>query len=211
MAVSKRPGSILATSIPLGVAEFYHNGRGRPTACDNTLVMLDRLRRALGQKPVPFPDLPDVTLRPIGYVRNRVKETMPDGWTEVESRIVLKPDLEPMLLNLGDYSHIIVLFWPHKVPDDLRGSKPQLHPRDDPANPLMGVLATRSQIRPNPILTTPVPLLGIKGNVLRVRGLDAIDGTPVLDIKPYLPFFDAMAEARVPEWVSQAQSWRDKR
>jgi tRNA-Thr(GGU) m(6)t(6)A37 methyltransferase TsaA len=115
-----------------------------------------------------------------------------------------------MLLNLSDYSHVIVLFWPHEVPEDVRGSKPQLHPRDDDKNPLMGVLATRSQIRPNPILTSPVRLLGVKGATLRVRGLDAIDGTPVLDVKPYLPHYDAIADAKVPGWVEDAQSWRKR-
>ena len=170
--------------------------------------MLNRIRGAFRGKPEPFPDLPDVTLRPIGYVRSRVKETRPDGWDDVESEIVLRPELEPMLLNLADYSHVIVLFWPHQVPDDVRGSKPQLHPRDDTQYPLMGIFATRSQIRPNPILTSPVRLLEVKGNVLRVRGLDAIDGTPVLDIKPYLPHHDSIPDARVPEWVAKAQAWR---
>jgi tRNA-Thr(GGU) m(6)t(6)A37 methyltransferase TsaA len=170
--------------------------------------MLDRLRRALRRRPDAFPELAPVTLDPIGYVRNRVKEPMADGWAEVESRIVLRPELTPMLLGLEGYSHVIVVFWPHLVPEDVRGSKPQLHPRDDPRYPLMGVLATRSQIRPNPVLTTPVPLLEVKGNVLRVRGLDAIDGTPVLDIKPYLPHHDSVPEARVPQWVEDAQAWR---
>ena len=172
--------------------------------------MLDRLRRALRRQPEPFPELPEVTLSPIGYVRSPVKQTMPDGWADVESRVVLRPELAEMLLNLGDYSHAIVVFWPHEVPDDVRGSKPQLHPRDDEQYPLMGVLATRSQIRPNPVLVSPVRLLGVKGNVIKVRGLDAIDGTPVLDVKPYLPHYDAVEGARVPQWVEDAQSWRER-
>ncbi|MEX0684085.1 MAG: tRNA (N6-threonylcarbamoyladenosine(37)-N6)-methyltransferase TrmO [Dehalococcoidia bacterium] len=170
--------------------------------------MLDPVRRRLARTPNPFPDLPAVTLAPIGYVRNRIKKTMPDGWADVESRIIIRPELASMLLNLGDYSHVIVIFWPHEVPDDVRGSKPQLHPRDDDQYPLMGVLATRSQIRPNPILVTPVPLLEVKANVLKVRGLDAINGTPVLDLKPYLPHYDAITDARVPAWVEAAQAWR---
>ena len=172
--------------------------------------MLDRIRRIVRRTPEVFPDLPDVTLRPIGVVRNRVKEPMPDGWADVESRIVMRPELAPMLLNLGEYSHVIVICWPHLVPDDVRGSKPQLHPRDDDKYPLMGVLSTRSQIRPNPLLTSPVPLLEVRENVLRVRGLDAIDGTPVLDVKPYLPHYDSIPDARVPGWVAEAQAWRKK-
>lgn len=172
--------------------------------------MLDRIRNAFRKQPGAFPELADVTLRPIGYVRSKAKETRPDGWADVDADVVLRPDLEPMLLGIDGYSHVIVLFWPHLVSEDVRGSKPQLHPRDDPRYPLMGVLATRSQIRPNPVLTTPVRLLGVKANVLRVRGLDAIDGTPVLDVKPYLPHYDAIPDARVPGWVEQAQAWRKK-
>jgi tRNA-Thr(GGU) m(6)t(6)A37 methyltransferase TsaA len=163
--------------------------------------MLKRIRNPFKRAEQPFPELPDVSMTPIGYVRSRVKETRPDGWDNVECDVVLRPELEPMLLNLSDYTHVIVVFWPHQVPDDVRGSKPQLHPRDDPQYPLMGILATRSQIRPNPVLTSPVRLLGVKGNVLRVLGLDAIDGTPVLDIKPYLPHYDSLPGASVPDWV----------
>jgi tRNA-Thr(GGU) m(6)t(6)A37 methyltransferase TsaA len=172
--------------------------------------MLKRVRSVFRRAPRPFPDLAPVTMTPIGVVRNRVKQTMADGWADIESRIVLRPELAPMLLNLAEYSHLIVVFWPHQVPGDVRGSKPQLHPRDDDRYPLMGVLATRSQIRPNPVLVTPVPLLEVKGNVLKVRGLDAIDGTPVLDVKPYLPHHDAIPTARVPKWVEDAQAWRNK-
>ena len=171
--------------------------------------MLDRLRRVFRREPEAYPELPDVTLKPIGYVRNRVKEPMPDGWANVESRVIIRPELADMLLNLSDYSHVIIVFWPHEVPVDVRGSKPQLHPRDDEENPLMGVLATRSQIRPNPLLTTPVPLLAVNDNVLKVRGLDAIDGSPVLDVKPYLPYYDSIADARLPKWVEDAQAWRN--
>lgn len=152
-----------------------------------------------------FPELRTIRLTPIGIVRNGVKEPQPHGWADVVSRIVIKPDISDALLGLDGYSHVIVLFWPHRVPDDVRGSKRQLHPMDDERNPLMGVLATRSQIRFNPVLVSPVRLLGVKGNVLRVRGLDAIDGTPVIDIKPYMPHYDAVADAKGPRWLSEAR------
>ena len=164
--------------------------------------MLDRLRR-LFSRPAEPPPLGNITLRPIGLVCNRVKEPMPHGWEEVRSRIVLRRQLAEALLGLDGYSHIHVLFWPHQVPDEVRGSKPRLHPLDDPANPLQGVLATRSQIRFNPILASVVPLLAVKGNVLHVRGLDAVDGSPVLDVKPYIPHHDSIPEARVPQWVTE--------
>ena len=164
--------------------------------------MLDRLRRLFSRSPEPPPPA-DITLRPIGVVRNRVKEPMSHGWEEVRSRIVLRRELAEALLGLDGYSHIHVLFWPHQIPEEVRGSKPQLHPMDDPANPLQGILATRSQIRFNPILVSVVPLLTVKANVLHVRGLDAVDGSPVLDVKPYIPHHDSIPEARVPQWVTE--------
>ncbi len=171
--------------------------------------MLDRLKRLFpGRRRAPFPDLPAVTLKPIGVVRNGVKEPRPTGWDGVVSRIIIRPDLADALLGLDGYSHVMVLFWPHLVPEEVRGSKHRLHPRDDPENPLMGVLATRSQIRFNPILVTSVPLLSVKGSVLRVRGLDAIDGTPVLDLKPYIARFDSVPDAKLPEWLVRADERR---
>ncbi len=164
--------------------------------------MLDSLRRLFFRAP-EAPPLADITLRPIGVVRNRVKEPTPQGWEEVRSRIVLRRELTEALLGLDGYSHIHVLFWPHQIPEEVRGSKPQLHPMDDPANPLQGILATRSQIRFNPILSSVVSLLKVKGNVLYVRGLDAVDGSPVLDVKPYIPQHDSIPEAKVARWVAE--------
>jgi tRNA-Thr(GGU) m(6)t(6)A37 methyltransferase TsaA len=164
--------------------------------------MLDRLRRLFSRSPEP-PPLADITLRPMGVVRNRIKEPMSHGWEEVTSRIVLRRELAEALLGMDGYSHIQVLFWPHQIPDEVRGSKPRLHPRDDPANPLQGILATRSQIRFNPILVSVVPLLAVKANVLHVRGLDAVDGSPVLDVKPYIPHPDSIREVKVPQWVAE--------
>ncbi len=164
--------------------------------------MLERLRRLFNRQP-ELPPLADINLRPIGIVRNGIKEPMPRGWDEVKSRIALRPELAEALLGLDTYSHIYVLFWPHQIPEEVRGSKPRLHPLDDPANPLQGVLATRSQIRFNPILVSTVALTKVEGNVLHVRGLDAVDGSPVLDVKPYIPYHDSVPEAKVPQWVME--------
>ncbi|MFQ5878726.1 MAG: TrmO family methyltransferase [Dehalococcoidia bacterium] len=86
------------------------------------------------------------------------------------------------------------------MPDDARTSL-HIHRRGDPSNPLQGVFATRTQNRPNPLGLAVVPLLRRRGNRLRVRGLDAIHGTPVLDIKPYVPYYDCVPDARLPEWT----------
>jgi tRNA-Thr(GGU) m(6)t(6)A37 methyltransferase TsaA len=165
------------------------------------------VRRMLRRVPEPCPDLPDITVRPIGVVRSPVKETQPPDfdWDAVITRILIRPELEDGLLGLDTYSHIKVVFWPHLVPPEVIGSKHRLHPRDDPENPLQGILATRSQIRFNPLLLTAVPLLSVKGNVLSVRGLDAVDGTPVLDVKPYIPHFDAVPDATVAPWLTEAR------
>jgi tRNA-Thr(GGU) m(6)t(6)A37 methyltransferase TsaA len=163
--------------------------------------MLERLRRLWGGEEEGPGPLPEVSLRPIGVVRNGVRQPRAEGWEGVESRIVLRRDLSPALLGLADYSHVIVVFWLHLVPEELRGGRLQLHPRDDPRYPLQGVLATRSQSRPNPLGVAAVPLLAVRGHVLRVRGLDAVDGTPVLDIKPYIPHYDAVPAARIPAWA----------
>jgi tRNA-Thr(GGU) m(6)t(6)A37 methyltransferase TsaA len=163
--------------------------------------VFDRVRRLVKREPEVFPELAEATLRPIGVVRNGKSEPPEEGWEDVISQIVIRPELEDALLGLDAWSHVTVLFWPHLVPDEVRGSKHQLHPRDDESNPLQGVLATRSQIRFNPILSSAVRLLGVKANVLKVRGLDALDGTPVLDVKPYLAHFDSIAEAEAPDWV----------
>jgi len=163
--------------------------------------MLDPIRRRFKGRAQEHGPLPAITLEPIGVVRNRIKKPMPYGWNTVSSRIVLRPEFADALMGLSDYSHIVVLFWMHAIPEEIRGSKHQLHPMDDPQLPLQGVLATRSQIRFNPIGASAVPLLGIKDNILQVRGLDAIDGTPVLDVKPYIPRFDAVPEARIPSWA----------
>jgi tRNA-Thr(GGU) m(6)t(6)A37 methyltransferase TsaA len=167
--------------------------------------MLEWLKRLLERRPEEPGPLPEVALRPIGVVRNRVMEPMPEGWEAVESRIVLRPELAPALLGLSDYSHLYVLFWLHRVPPHLRGTRLQLHPRDRQDLPLQGLFATRSQLRPNPIGVTVARLLSVRGNVLRVMGLDAIDGTPVLDLKPYVPYYDAVPDARQPGWVDSLQ------
>jgi tRNA-Thr(GGU) m(6)t(6)A37 methyltransferase TsaA len=153
---------------------------------------------------------PPLTLDPIGVVRNSipVPQAYDFDWQKVDSRILVHPELADGLLGLDGYSHVVVLFWPHQVPDEVRGSKHQLHPLDDDKNPLQGILATRSQIRFNPILVTAARLLRVKRNAVTVRGLDAVNGSPVLDIKPYNPYFDSIADARVPSWLVAAAERR---
>jgi tRNA-Thr(GGU) m(6)t(6)A37 methyltransferase TsaA len=146
----------------------------------------------------------DITLNPIGIVRNKVKQKPEAGydWQKILSEIVVDSSLTEALDGLEDFSHILVLYWMHEV--DRGASLPcKTHPRDKPELPLVGRFATRSPSRPNPIGKTTVRLLERQGNILKVKGLDAIDGTPVLDIKPYVPRSDSVNDARVPPWITQ--------
>lgn len=163
--------------------------------------LLDALRRGLGLRLPPVPRDP-VVLRPIGVVRNNVREPRPDGWEHVRSDLVFREDLDAALDGIEQYSHVIVIFAFHRVPEDARTTG-RLHPRGDPSLPEQGVLATRSQTRPSGIGLSVVPLQRRRHNVLRVLGLDAIDGTPILDIKPYFPHFDSVPGARVPDWAQR--------
>jgi tRNA-Thr(GGU) m(6)t(6)A37 methyltransferase TsaA len=140
--------------------------------------------------------------RPIGIVRNEVKEPKRGGWEEVASEVVIEEGLEECLEGLEEFSHILVVFWMHKVPA-MRQPVCKIHPQGRADLPLVGLFATRSPYRPNPVGVSAPRLVERKGNVLRVVGLDAIDGTPVLDIKPYLPHLDALADYRGPDWVSK--------
>lgn len=162
---------------------------------------VDALLRRFGLGGRPVPREP-VSLRPIAVVRNNVFEPRPEGWEEIRSDLIFRDDLLGALDGIEEYSHVIVVFSCHQVPEEERTAL-HIRPRGDQRLPKQGVLATRSQRRPNALGIATVPLLRRRRNILRVLGLDAIDGTPVLDIKPYLPHYDSVPEARVPDWVLQ--------
>ncbi|MDP3062861.1 MAG: tRNA (N6-threonylcarbamoyladenosine(37)-N6)-methyltransferase TrmO [Chloroflexota bacterium] len=139
-----------------------------------------------------------VVLRPIGHVVSPVAEPSQQEWESVVSEVVVDDAYAEALDGIEEFSHIIVIFYFHRSepPTALR-----IHPERRQELPLVGIFATRSPMRPNPIGVTTVRLLERRGNVLRVQGLDAIDGTPVLDIKPHIPIADACEGARVPRWI----------
>ena len=123
----------------------------------------------------------NITFKPIGIVQNEFKElASPDEIRARESRIILNPDLVEGLQGLELGSQVMVIFYFHLS----EGFDLHQHPRGDSGRPMRGVFALRSPRRPNPIGVTIVELLSIENNMLRVRGLDAINGTPVLDLKP---------------------------
>ncbi len=145
----------------------------------------------------------DMTLKIIGIVRNGVKQPPGPGydWERITSEIVVESSLTEALDGLENFSHIIVLYWMHQAA--AAGEVPlKVHPMGKQELPLVGRFATRSPNRPNPIGKATVRLLECQGNTLRVEGLDAIDSTPVIDIKPYIPGYDSVADAKVPPWIT---------
>lgn len=141
-------------------------------------------------------------LQPIGVVRSPVKGKESRDFESVVSTVVVKDEFAEALDGVEEFSHIVVLFWFHLSE---RPAELMVHPRGDVTIPRRGIFATCSPVRPNPIGMTVVRLLERRGNELRVQGLDAIEGTPVLDIKPYIPFDGA---AEVPLWIGKSEAER---
>lgn len=136
-------------------------------------------------------------LRVIGYARTAVADAdVGRSRRRIESDIQVLPRYAPALDGIEAYSQLIVLFWMHRATP---GGELRTHPRGDPALPLTGVLASRGRAHPNPIGLAVVDLLSRHGNVLRVRRLDAYDGTPIIDLKPY-DHYDVFPDPRVPHW-----------
>ena len=144
---------------------------------------------------MPFQE--KIVLNPIGYVKTEaVGDEVKDK--SRTSQIVLRDELVEALEGIKGFSHLFVLFWLSQIPDEQRMIM-KVHPRGRMDMPLLGVFATRTNLRPNPIGLTLVELLKVEGNTLTVRGLDAFDGTPILDIKPF-DSWDTAKNARFPDW-----------
>jgi tRNA (adenine37-N6)-methyltransferase len=141
---------------------------------------------------------------PIGTVHSPVVEPTDDIWGGVKCRIELDSSrfTADSLIGLADFSHLEVVFLFHRVAESEieTGSR---HPRNRPDWPRVGIFAQRGKNRPNRIGVSICRLVSVEGLSLEVVGLDAIDGTPVLDIKPYMREFAARGEIRQPKWVDE--------
>jgi len=141
---------------------------------------------------------------PIGWVRGGRHEVEDDAWGDVRARIELDPDVvEPSAtLGLEAFSHVEVVFVFDRVDPDgvCRGAR---HPRGNPDWPLVGILAQRAKDRPNRLGITTCEIVEVDGLALEVRGLDAVDGTPVLDLKPHVSGFGPRTPVREPDWVGE--------
>jgi tRNA-Thr(GGU) m(6)t(6)A37 methyltransferase TsaA len=144
----------------------------------------------------------EIKLNPIGVVHSEIKQTGRRDCKDIVSEIVIDERWTEMLDGIEEFSHIIVLYWMHKLS---HGNKlpDRIHPVGRADLPLVGLLTTHAPMRPNSIGVSVVKLVARNGNVLTVQGLDAIDGTPVIDIKSYMIPRIASNEIRMPEWVAK--------
>ena len=138
-----------------------------------------------------------ICLEPVGFVKTEAvgKEVRNKN---VISQIVFREELTAALEGIKEFSHLFVLFWLHEMSNEDRWVM-KVRPRGRRDMPLLGIFATRTPHRPNPIGLTRVKLLNVEGNVITVQGLDAFDGTPVLDIKPF-DSWDTTEDFKVPDW-----------
>lgn len=160
-------------------------------------------------------------LRPVGVVKSEITTPtfLPFGGEDAEERtkkardrhqrtkkmiseVVVDPNLNGILDGIEEFSHILVLYWPHRISEKERGLR-QVHPMGRKDIPVKGIFATRSPARPNPVLVSVVRLVERAANILRVEGLEALDGSPVIDIKPFTGIYDAPKNASFPDWLKK--------
>ncbi|HEU4964299.1 MAG TPA: SAM-dependent methyltransferase [Bacilli bacterium] len=145
----------------------------------------------------------EIVLQPIGYVRTDRDEVKDDYWGSVISVIELDETRFPVdvVAGLSDFSHLEVIFHMNKV-NPAKIEMKARHPRNNPDWPLVGIFAQRAKGRPNQLGISRCKIVKVEGLRVTVQALDAIDGTPVLDIKPYLREFGPQGETEQPEWAS---------
>ena len=138
-----------------------------------------------------------IVIKPIGFVKT---ENADDGMRDKTriSQIIVNSELTEALEGILGFSHLFILCWLHQISSQQRQTL-KVHPRGRKDMPLLGIFATRTKLRPNPIGLTLVELVKVEDNILTVRGLDAFNGTPILDIKPF-DSWDATANAIMPQW-----------
>ena len=140
--------------------------------------------------------LDTIPIQPIGIVRNQLGKRNYNQWKNTESYIIIMPEYQDALYRLNEYSHIEVIFYLHEMNHPF---KTRIHPTGNPEYPLMGAFGTRTPNRPSKIALTTCKLLDIKENILRVKGLDAYNGSPVLDIKSVST--RKIIDIQTPQWL----------
>ena len=141
----------------------------------------------------------EIKIKPIGYVKNNVIENRFGGFGKEISTIQLEKGYSGALKGIEDYSHVIIVYWMDKAKEQVIIHRPQ----GNPEVPIVGIFACRCPQRPNPIGITTVKLLERKDDKIIVKGLDILDGTPIIDIKPYWPQYDKANRVKYPKWVDK--------
>lgn len=145
-----------------------------------------------------------IVLAPIGVVRSTRKHAADDDWDSERVHVELDSSLfsAEALLGLADFSHVEIIFYMDRV-DPAKIEKTARHPRNNPDWPTVGIFAQRAKNRPNQLGATICRVLSVNGLQLAVEGLDAIDGTPVLDIKPWVHEFAPRGAVTQPQWITE--------
>lgn len=142
-----------------------------------------------------------IVVKPIGTAKNSVKKPMLPGWRDVVTEIEIDKNYSKGLDGVEAYSHVIVVYWMDKEKE----CHLKHHPQGREDIPFVGIFACRCPQRPNRIAMSTVELLGRNGSVIKVKGLDILDGTPIIDLKPYTPQYDKVDGGKIPDWVNKLQ------
>ncbi|MFV0394270.1 MAG: tRNA (N6-threonylcarbamoyladenosine(37)-N6)-methyltransferase TrmO [Coprobacillaceae bacterium] len=138
---------------------------------------------------------------PIGYVKNEIRRRKDEAWGKEISDIIIDIDLQDGMHGLEDFSHAVIIYHLNQA-NFKKEDHLQRRPQNRKDMPKDGIFSQRAKNRPNQLGMTTVEICRITDNILTVKGLDAIDGTPILDIKPYYPQYDCKENVKVPSWVN---------
>jgi len=144
-----------------------------------------------------------IELKPIGFVVNGQQEMIDDNWGVMISEIQLADEIiNEAFEGIETFSHLEIIFYMDKVKDE-KAKAQYRHPRNNVELPKLGTYAQRNKSRPNKLGLTTVELLKRKGKSIFVKNLDAINGTPILDIKPVMEEFQPKGEIKQPDWTRE--------
>lgn len=155
------------------------------------LLVACSVGQALAAESAPPASALELKVHPIGHVAKADGRTL----------IVLDKKYQDGLLGLDQWSHVQVLWWFNQNDTPQKRAILQVHPRGDSQNPLTGVFACRAPVRPNLIGLSLCKVVSVKENVLEIETIDAFEGTPVVDLKPFAPGLDSMSGVKVPNWA----------
>ncbi|MDP4119551.1 MAG: tRNA (N6-threonylcarbamoyladenosine(37)-N6)-methyltransferase TrmO [Bacillota bacterium] len=142
-----------------------------------------------------------INFESIGFVKNNITEKKDTNWGNDISELVINEELTRGLTGLSEFSHLIVITYLNEAKFEIENHI-ERHPQGRKDLPIVGIFAQRAKDRPNPIGITAVEIMNIEKNIITVKGLDAINHTPIIDIKPYFPQYDCRENVRYPEWIN---------